>query len=200
VGIGFLFAQRLHPAMKNVAVPRRELGIRTIFNVLGPLTNPASANIQLLGVYSPDWTEPLAQVLRTLGTKRALVVHGHDGLDELSTTGINKITRLNDGEISTFELDPTSLGLPIATLDDLKGGPVQENVEITMGMLIRGEKGPRRDIVLLNAAAIMVAAGNAADFASGLALANESLDSGQARIKLEQLIRLSQSLAVKRAG
>ena len=199
VGIGFLFAQRLHPAMKNVAVPRRELGIRTIFNVLGPLTNPASASIQLLGVYSPDWTEPLAQVLRTLGTKRALVVHGHDGLDELSTTGINKITRLSDGEISTFELDPTSLGLPLATLDDLKGGPVQENVQITMGMLIRGEKGPRRDIVLLNAAAIMVAAGKAADFNSGLAMANESLDSGQALKKLEELIRLSQSLAVKRA-
>jgi len=200
VGIGFLFAQRLHPAMKNVALPRRELGIRTIFNVLGPLTNPASASIQLLGVYSPDLTEPLAHVLRTLGTKRALVVHGHDGLDELSTTGINKITRLSDGEISTFELDPASLGLSPATLDDLKGGPVQENVQITMGMLLRGEKGPRRDIVLLNAAAIMVAAGKAADFASGLALANESMDSGQALKKLEQLIRLSQSLAVKRAG
>ena len=200
VGIGFLFAQRLHPAMKNVALPRRELGIRTIFNVLGPLTNPASASIQLLGVYSPALTEPLAQVLRTLGTKRALVVHGHDGLDELSTTGINKITRLSNGEISTFYLDPTSLGLSPATLDDLKGGPVQENVQITMGMLLRGEKGPRRDIVLLNAAAIMVAAGKATDFASGLALANESLDSGQALKKLEGLIRLSQRLAVKRAG
>lgn len=142
VGMGFLFAQRLHPAMKNVAIPRRELGIRTIFNVLGPLTNPASASIQLLGVYSPDWTEPLAQVLRTLGTKRALVVHGHDGLDELSTTGINRVTRLNDGEISTFELDPESLGLQTASLDEIKGGPVAENVQITMGMLMREKKVP----------------------------------------------------------
>jgi len=199
VGIGFLFAQRLHPAMKNATAPRRELGIRTIFNVLGPLTNPASASIQLLGVYSPDLTEPLAQVLRTLGTKQALVVHGDSGLDELSTTGTNKVTRLSDGEISTFYLEPASLGLPLASLDDLKGGSVEENVFITMGLL-RGEKGPRRDIVLLNAAAILVAAGKAADFPSGLSLAKESLDSGQALKKLEQLIRLSQRLAGKHAG
>jgi anthranilate phosphoribosyltransferase len=199
VGIGFLFAPRLHPAMKHAIAPRRELGIRTIFNLLGPLTNPASASIQLLGVYSPDLTEPLAQVLRTLGTKQALVVHGHGGLDELSTTGVNKVTRLNDGEISTFYLDPASLGLPLARLDELKGGSVEENVYITMGLL-RGEEGPRRDIVLLNAAAILVAAGKAADFPSGLALARESLDSGQALKKLEQLIRLSQRLAGKHAG
>jgi anthranilate phosphoribosyltransferase len=141
----------------------------------------------------------MAKVLRTLGTKEALVVHGHGGLDELSTTGPSKITRLSDGGISTFYLDPASLGLPVASLNELKGGSVEENVFITMGLL-RGEEGPRRDIVLLNAAAIMLAAGGVSDFPSGLALAKESLCSGQALKKLEQLIRLSQRFAGKHAG
>ncbi len=198
VGIGFLFAQRLHPAMKNAGGPRRELGTRTIFNLLGPLTNPASAEVQLIGVYSPDLTEPLAQVLRTLGTKQALVVHGHGGLDELSTTGVNRVTRLKDGEITTFQLDPAEFGLPLSQPEELKGGSAEENVKITRELL-EGKKGPRRTIVLLNAAAILVTAGAASDYRSGMALAADVIDKGKARDKLGELVRLSQSMVKKHA-
>ncbi len=193
VGIGFLFAPRLHPAMKYAAAPRQEMGLRTIFNLLGPLTNPASASVQLIGVYDPQLTETLAQVLRLLGITRALVVHGADGLDELSTTGDNKVTQLSDGEIITYYLDPKKLGLPLASLEQLKGGTVEENARITLGLL-RGERGAKRDIVLLNAAGALVAARKTPDFESGLGIAAEALDSGQALEKLEQLIRFTQSL------
>jgi anthranilate phosphoribosyltransferase len=193
VGIGFLFAPRLHPAMKYAAAPRQEMGLRTIFNLLGPLTNPASASVQLMGVYDPQLTETLAQVLRLLGVTRALVVHGADGLDELSTTGDHKVTQLSDGEIITYHLDPKQLGLPLASLEQLKGGTAEENARITLGLL-QGEKGPKRDIVLLNAAAALVAARKAPDFESGLGIAAQALDSGQALKKLEQLIRFTQSL------
>ncbi len=194
IGIGFLFAPRLHPAMKYALTPRREIGIRTIFNVLGPLTNPASASIQLLGVYDSRLTETMAQVLSLLGTYRALVVHGADGLDELSTTGINKVTQLHKGEVTTYYLDPKELGLPQAGLTQLKGGLPEENARI-MKALLQGEKGAKRDIVLLNAAAGLLAAEKVADFPEGLRLAAESIDSGRALNKLEQLIRLSQSYA-----
>jgi len=192
IGIGFLFAPRFHPAMKHAAGPRREVGIRTMFNLLGPLTNPASASIQLLGVPHPDLTETLAQVLRLLGTARALVVHGADGLDELATTGANKVTHLCDGEVKTYHLDPIQLGLPSARLEQLKGGTVEENVRI-MQEVLQGQKGPKRDTVLLNAAAALAIAGKVNDFNEGLALAVEVIDSGRAWEKLHQLTEMSQS-------
>ena len=195
IGIGFLFAPRLHPAMKYAAVPRREVGIRTIFNLLGPLTNPASASIQLLGVYDPKLTETMAEVLCLLGTHHALVVHGADGLDELSTTGVNKVTRLRDGEINTFDLDPHQLGLPRSDIAQLKGGLPEENARI-MKALLHGEKGAKRDVVLFNAAAGLLAAEKVSDLKEGLDLAAEIVDSGQALHKLERLVELSQSLAV----
>jgi len=193
IGIGFLFAPRLHPAMKYAAVPRREVGIRTIFNLLGPLTNPASASIQLLGVYDSGLTETIAEVLSLLGTHRALVVHGADGLDELSITGTSKVTQLHNGQITTYHLDPRQLGLPSAELAQLRGGLPEENARIARALL-QGEKGAKRDIVLLNAAAGLLAAERAANFEEGLILAAESIDRGRALNKLEQLIRLSQRL------
>ena len=193
IGIGFLFAPGLHPAMKYAMPTRRELGIRTVFNILGPLTNPASASIQLLGVYDPKLTETLAQVLKLLGTHRALVVHGADGLDELSTTGTNKVTQLKNGEITTYNLQPQEMGLPLAELAQLKGGLPEENAKVARALL-QGEKGAMRDVVLLNAAAGLYVAEKAADFKEGIGLAAESIDSGAVLNKLEQLIKLSQSL------
>lgn len=192
-GIGFLFAPRLHPAMKHAAGPRREMGIRTIFNVLGPLTNPASASRQLLGVYADDLTETLAGVLDTLGTEHALVVHGSHGLDELSTAGSNKITEVRSGRTRTYSLSPEQLGFPRCDLDELKGGSAAENVAI-MRSLLQGERGARRDTVLLNAAAALLVGGKANNLAHGVELAAESIDSGRALQKLEQLASLSQSL------
>jgi anthranilate phosphoribosyltransferase len=193
VGIAFLFAPALHPAMKHAAPTRRELGIRTIFNILGPLTCPAFAPRQLLGVFSADLIETMARVLGLLGSRRVLAVHGADGLDELSTTGPNRIAQLDDGQVSTYILDPGSLGLPPARLDDLRGGEVAENAEIARRIL-GGEKGPRRDVVLLNAAGLLVAGGKAPDFQAGLAMAAQSIDSGQARKKLEALVEFTQGV------
>ena len=186
VGIGFLFAVTLHGAMKYAIGPRREIGIRTIFNALGPLTNPAGAQAQVLGVYAPTLTEPLANVLKNLGSQRACVVHGGDGLDEITTTTTTRVSELADGEVNTYTLDPTELGIPTAQPGDLKGGTPEENAEMTLSVL-RGEKGPKRDIVLLNAAAAIVAGGKAADIAAGLAAAAESIDSGRALERLEGL-------------
>lgn len=193
-GIGFLFAPRLHPAMKNAAAPRREMGIRTVFNVLGPLTNPAAAEIQLLGVYDAALTEVIAQVLRLLGSCSAMVVHGDGGLDELSVTGPNKVTQLRDGKAVTFVLDAGELGLPRCEPVQLKGGLPQENARLIRNLL-EGEKGPRRDMVLLNAAAGLLAAGAAPNMAEGLELAAESIDSGRAMNKLSRLVALSQEMA-----
>ena len=186
VGIGFLFAVTLHGAMKYAIGPRREIGIRTIFNVLGPLTNPAGAQAQVLGVYAPTLTKSLANVLKNLGSQRALVVHGGDGLDEITTTTTTQVSELSDGAVNTYTLDPTELGIPTAQPGDLKGGTPEENAEMTLSVL-SGEKGPKRDIVLLNAAAAIVAGGKAADIAAGLAVAEESIDSGQALERLEGL-------------
>ncbi|RKU07054.1 anthranilate phosphoribosyltransferase [Candidatus Poribacteria bacterium] len=186
VGIGFLFAVALHGAMRYAIGPRQEIGIRTIFNALGPLTNPAGAQAQVLGVYAPTLTEPLANVLKNLDSQRAFVVHGGDGLDEITTTTTTQVSELVGGEVNTYTLDPTELGIPAAQPSDLKGGTPEENAEMTLSIL-RGDKGPKRDIVLLNAAAAIVAGGKAADIAAGLAAAAESVDSGRALAKLEGL-------------
>jgi anthranilate phosphoribosyltransferase len=192
VGIGFLFAPKLHPAMKYALGPRQEIGLRTIFNILGPLSNPAQAKRQLLGVYHSDLTELMAQVLLALGAEHAFVVHGADGLDELSVTGPNKISRLYDGDIETYYLDPQDLGLPRGRLSELAGGSIEDNVAITKGLL-KGERGPKQDIVLLNTAAVLIVGGGAKDFSEGLKLAAESIDSANAFRKLEQLVEFSRS-------
>ena len=192
-GIGFLFAPRLHPAMKNAITPRREMGIRTVFNLLGPLTNPAAAEIQLLGVYDAALTEVIAQVLGLLGSRSAMVVHGDGGLHELSVTGPNKVTQLHDGKAVTFVLDAGDLGLPRCEPVQLRGGLPQENARL-MRNLLEGEEGPRRDTVLLNAAAGLLAAGAASGMAEGLELAAGSIDGGRAMSKLARLVALSQEM------
>ncbi len=187
VGIGFLYAPHLHPAMKHAVGPRREMSVRTVFNVLGPLTNPAGAQAQVLGVYDAALTEMMAHVLDALGSRAAFVVHGAGGLDELSTIGPNKVTQLRAGDVETFSLDPQDLGLPRATLADLQGGSPEENAAIARDVLA-GEVGPRRDVVLLNASAALVAGGVADDLSHGLDLAAQSIDSGAARVKLDSLV------------
>ncbi|MGC8873262.1 MAG: anthranilate phosphoribosyltransferase [Chloroflexia bacterium] len=187
VGIGFLYAPTFHPAMKHAIGPRREMGVRTVFNILGPLTNPAGVQVQVLGVYDPALTETMARVLARLGCGAAFVVHGADGLDELTTTGPNRIAWLRKGRVENFVLDPETLGLPRAELADLRGGDAQSNAEILRAVL-SGEPGPRRDVVRLNAAAALVAAGLASDLREGLRLAACSIDSGAARERLEALI------------
>ena len=193
VGIGFLFAPKLHPAMKHAIGPRRELGVRTLFNVLGPLTNPAGAQCQLLGVYDPSLTEPLAHVLCNLGSQGAFVVHGHDGLDELTTTGPNRISVLQAGQVHTRVLDPLELGFQQAALIDLAGGDAFENARITRGILEGQGGGAKHDTVVLNAAAALVAAGKASALAEGVEMANESIGMGAALQALDDLIEYSQS-------
>ncbi|MCK5248151.1 anthranilate phosphoribosyltransferase [Candidatus Bipolaricaulota bacterium] len=193
IGIGFLFAPNLHPAMKHAVIPRKEMGIRTVFNVLGPLTNPARAHVQLLGVYDPLLTTRMAKVLRMLGCRSAFVVHGGGGLDELSTLGMNRVARLADAHIETYDLDPTSLGLAKAELSDLEGGDATENARI-MREVLSGQAGPKRDIVLLNASAILVAAELAEDLQEGLSLAAEVIDSGAAMESLDALIAMTQRI------
>jgi len=192
VGIGFLFAPKLHPAMKHALAPRQEIGLRTVFNILGPLSNPAQAKRQLLGVYNGDLTELMAEVLRALGAERAFVVHGADGLDELSVTGPSKVSELYNGRIETYYLDPQDLGLPRARLSDLTGGTAEENVTIIKALL-KGERSPRRDVVLLNTAAVLIVGGKTSSFADGLGLAAEAIDNGSAQRKLQQLIEFSRS-------
>ncbi|MCK4739047.1 MAG: anthranilate phosphoribosyltransferase [Deltaproteobacteria bacterium] len=186
IGIGFLFAPLLHGAMKFAAPVRRELGIRTIFNILGPLTNPAGAPYQVLGLYDKNLTEPLAEVLRNLGSKRAFVVHGDDGLDEITLTTSTKISELRDGAVKTYQVQPEDFGLDTCSPDDLLGGSPEDNAKIISDIL-GGKKGPPRDVVLLNASAAIVAAGNAESFTEGVALASEAIDSGKAMKKLEGL-------------
>lgn len=190
VGIGFLFAPALHEAMKYAIGPRRELGVRTIFNALGPLTNPAGARRQVIGVYSAALTETLAGVLATLGAERAYVVHGADGLDEMTLTGPTKVSELKDGAVSTYRVSPGEVGLGQARADALKGGDADSNASITLSVL-KGAEGPARDIVLLNAAAAIVAGGKASDLREGVQVAAEAIDSGRAMAKLEALIEAS---------
>lgn len=191
VGIGFLFAPRFHPAMKHAVGPRKEIGQRTIFNVLGPLTNPAGADVQVIGVYDPALTEPLARVLAELGARAAFVVHGYGGLDELNPCGPNRVSHLKEGAVHSFDLDPADLGFERAPLADLRGGTADENAR-TMRALLSGQlNGARRGAVLLNAAAALAA--ETGDFSAALAEARQSLDSGRALEKLESLIAFGQN-------
>jgi anthranilate phosphoribosyltransferase len=187
VGIGFCYAPLLHHAMKHVMPARREMGIRTVFNLLGPLSNPARAAAQVIGVYDGALTEPMARVLLELGTVRAFVVHGEDGLDEITTTSESRIAEVRRGEVLTYKVKPEELGLPRATLSDLAGGTVAENAEIIRRVLA-GDRGPKRDIVVLNAAAAIVAGGKAHDLRAGIAVAERSIDEGTAKAKLDRLV------------
>ncbi len=193
IGIGFLFAPLLHGAMKYAIGPRKEIGLRTIFNILGPLTNPAGANVQVLGVYEPELTGTLAHVLKKLGSKSAFVVHGVDCIDEISITGETLVNELNDGEVKEYTIHPEDFGLPCSSIDSIRGGNARDNAEIVRSVL-NGEDGARRHVVLLNASAALVAAGKASDFKEGIEIAEESIDSGNALKKLNDLISLTRSL------
>lgn len=190
--IGFLMAPRHHSAMRHVAGPRTELGIRTIFNLLGPLSNPAGVRRQFSGAFARQWIEPMAHVLARLGSERAWVVHGSDGLDELTTTGPSFVAELDDGVVHTFEITPEDVGLPRAQPEDLKGGDAETNAA-AMRALLGGEHGPFRDVVLLNAAGALVVAGTAFDLRDGIAMAAEAIDSGAARTTLARLVEISRS-------
>jgi anthranilate phosphoribosyltransferase len=190
IGIGFLFAPLLHSAMKFAIGPRREIGIRTIFNILGPLTNPAGARSQVLGVYDHRLTEPLARVLCNLGSTHVFVVHGADGLDEITLTGKTYISELKGGEIKNYEIVPEDFGIKRCKKEELLGGDSEINARITLDIL-SGRKGPQRDITLLNAAAAITAGGKARDLKDGMAAAAESIDSGMAMKKLDDLRRLT---------
>jgi anthranilate phosphoribosyltransferase len=189
-GIGFMMAPRHHGAMRHVAGARVELGTRTIFNLLGPLANPAGAKRQLLGVFAHDWIEPLAQVLGQLGSERAWVVHGSDGLDELTTTGPSHVAELRAGRVTTFEVTPEEAGLPRARLEDLRGADATTNAD-ALRALLDGVRGPYRDIVLLNSAAALVIADRASDLAAGVARAVEAIDGGAAKAALARLVAIS---------
>jgi anthranilate synthase/phosphoribosyltransferase len=191
VGIGFMFAPKFHPAMKHAIGPRKEIGQRTIFNILGPLTNPAGAHIQLTGVFSPHLTEPLAHVLNELGSRAALVIHGANGLDELNTTGANRISHLKNGAVETYDLNPADLGLASSTVQDLRGGTPDESAAMMRDLLSNKLNGARRDAVLLNAAAALAA--ETSNFKSALEEAQASLDSGNALAKMNALVEFSQS-------
>ncbi len=193
VGIGFTFAPRYHPAMKHAVGPRKEIGVRTVFNVLGPLTNPAGARFQVLGVATDALGEKMVQVLESLGSERALVVHGEDHLDEISLNAPTHIWELKDGSISDYTVSAADLGLEPASLDELKGGSIEENTA-TMVSILSGEKGPRRDVVVANAAAGIMAGGGAESLAEGVSKARQSIDNGVALEKLQALAELSQRL------
>ena len=199
IGVGFIFAPNFHPAMKHAIGPRREMGIRTVFNVLGPLTNPAGAPVQLLGVYDASLTEPLARVLQQLGGRAAYVVHGFGGLDELTTAGPNQVSYFGvapaNGQVVTERLDPRELGFAPARPGDLRGGDPRENASITLDLLAGEDRGPRRDVVLLNAAAALVTGGVAADFEAGVDRAARSIDGGAALNALDSLVAYSRSVA-----
>ncbi len=192
-GFGFLFAPLFHPAMKYAVGPRRELGIRTIFNILGPITNPANAKRQILGVFANRLTETLAMVLGKLGAVDAMVVHGEDGLDEVSISGRTSVSRFKDGEVRNFFIEPEDFGIWRNEIEQIRGGEKEENAAITLSIL-NGEKGPRRDIVLMNSAVALVAAGTTEDFRTALQTAEESIDSGRALKKFEEVKRVSKSL------
>jgi len=191
VGIGFLYAPRFHGAMKYAAGPRREIGLRTIFNLLGPLTNPAGATVQVLGLYSPDLTGTIAQVLGRLGTREAFVVCGTGTYDEISICGPTTVSHLKEGHVKTFEMTPEEFGFQRAAPEAIRGGNARENAQIVRRIL-DGETGPKRDMVLLNAAAAFVAAGLDSDFTQGVERARDAIDSGRAREKLDSLVHFTQ--------
>jgi anthranilate phosphoribosyltransferase len=185
-----MFAPAHHPATKNVAATRAELGTRTIFNLLGPLSNPAGVRRQMVGVFSRQWTEPLAQVLKNLGAEQAWVVHGSDGLDEITTSGPTTVSALENGAVRTFEISPEDVGLPRVKPDALRGGDAATNAHAIEDVL-EGKKTALRDVALLNAAAALVVAGKAKDLKGGLDLAVQSVDSGEAEGRLDRLIVVS---------
>jgi len=193
VGMGFMFAPIFHPAMKYAAAPRREIGIRTIFNILGPLTNPAGAKAELLGVADESLVEKLTLVLQSLGCYHAVVVHGEDGLDEITIAGKTQVCELKDGHIKRYSISPEDLGLSRASVDSLRGDTIDENATLLRGILA-GASGPQRDVVLMNAAAALLAGDRVETLQHGLALAREVIDGGHALAKLDQLIGFSQSL------
>lgn len=193
-GTCFLLAPRHHNAMRHVGPTRVELGTRTIFNLLGPLSNPAKVKRQMIGVFSPDWVEPLAQVLKNLGHERAWVVHGADGLDELSTTGPSLVAELRDGTVNTFEVSPDDAGLPEAKLDDLLGGDAEQNARVMRAML-EGEHGPFRDIVLYTSAATLLIADKVQTLREGAETAAAAIDEGRAVAALDRLIEISNTPA-----
>ena len=184
-GFAFLFAPSYHPAMKNVGPVRRDLGFRTVFNLLGPICNPAGVQRQLIGIYARDWLEPVAHVLADLGTEKAWIVHGADGLDEMSTTGPTRVAMLEDGQVTVRDIVPEDAGIPRATLAALKGGTAEDNAR-AIRELLGGAKSAFRDIVLLNSAAALVVAGSASNLREGVARAAEAIDSGRAANALEQ--------------
>ncbi|QDZ02457.1 anthranilate phosphoribosyltransferase [Nitratireductor mangrovi] len=188
-GLGFMFAPRHHSAMKHVGPARVELGTRTVFNLLGPLSNPASVKRQMVGVFAPEWVVPVAEVLKTLGAEAAWVVHG-DGLDEITTAGETEVAALEYGAITTFKVKPEDVGLPRVAFADLKGGDAEHNA-MALKLVLDGEKTPYRDIVLMNAGAAFVVAGKAATLKDGVALAAETIDAGKARQTLERLVAVS---------
>jgi anthranilate phosphoribosyltransferase len=190
VGMAFLFAPAMHSAMKYVQPARRELRLRTVFNLLGPLTNPAHASAQVVGVYSAELVEKLAEALSMLGLRRALVVHGMDGLDEITITGATRIAEVREGSVRTYEVTPEEFGMERASLEDISGGDAAENAAMIREIL-RGAVSPRRDVVLLNAAAALVAAGRADHLSDALPLAAKSIDSAAAAAKLEALARFT---------
>ncbi|RJQ42627.1 MAG: anthranilate phosphoribosyltransferase [Nitrospiraceae bacterium] len=192
-GFGFMFAPLFHPAMKYAIGPRREIGVRTIFNILGPLTNPAGAERQLMGVFHDELTEKLAGVLANLGVKHALVVHGEDGLDEITITDRTKVSELKDGVVSTYFISPEDFGFKRAQKKDLAGGTAPDNAKMTVAIL-QGEKGPKRDIVILNAAAALTAGGKMCNLSEGIKTATDAVDSGAALRKLSEIRELSNTL------
>ncbi len=196
IGICFMFAQAFHPALKHAAATRREIGIRTVFNILGPLTNPAGARAQVIGVADEALLERMALVLQNLGCAHALVVHGEDGLDEITISAETFVCELKDAYINSYSVRPEDFGITRASPDTLKGGSARENAEL-MRSVLSGATGPQRDVVLMNASAILMAGDKIKTLRQGVALAKEAIDSGRALAKLEQLIQFSQSLSEK---
>ena len=190
--IGFMFAPNHHPAMKYVGPVRQKLKVRTIFNILGPLSNPANVKKQLIGVFDKNWLEPMAETLRNLGSHRALLVNGSDGFDELTTTGVSYVAELNNGNIKTYEISPEKLGLKLSSFDDLIGGDPEQNATKIISLL-EGEKGPYRDIVLLNSAAALYVDGKVKNLKDGISMSENSIDNGSAKIALNNLVRISNS-------
>ena len=193
VGFGFMFAPTFHPAMRHAAPVRREIGIRTVFNVLGPLTNPAGAQCQLLGVAAVSLGDKMAEVLVLLGSEHSLVVHGEDGLDELTLGARTRVWDVHKGEVRSYFVTPQELDLPQVSIEEIKGESPEDNARI-LRRLLQGEKGPIRDVVLINSAGVLVAGGKAQDLREGIALARESIDNGGALGKVEALVELSQQL------
>jgi len=192
-GFGFLFAPLFHPAMKYAIGPRREIGIRTIFNILGPLTNPAGAKLQIMGVFADRFTEPLANVLGNLGSKDIMVVHGQDGLDEITISDGTKVSRYRKEKVETFYVTPEDFGVGRAGVDSLVGGEKEQNAAILLSIL-KGERGPKRDVVLMNSAAALVVAGKTDAFRDGMLIAADAIDSGVSLRKLQEIIKVSNSV------